>query len=124
MLDALKAKGIEGIKFEVWETTPESGVFAGRHCSGIVCNITDPEQFRPVAFGIRLIESLVEIHGSTIEARLYPTVANPTGSNHLDRLTGVSHAFEAIMNGTLLPQTQIALLWESMVAQDLIYSIC
>ncbi|MCU0375977.1 MAG: DUF1343 domain-containing protein [Chitinophagaceae bacterium] len=123
MLDAISTKGIEGISFEEWKTTPAWGIFAGQQCSGVVCKITNPELFKPVAFGFRLIESLAEVHGPILQPRHYPTVANPTGEFHLDRLTGVRHALKGIVNGTLLPQTKVAGLWQSMVAADLIYGI-
>jgi len=121
LLEVILYKGVEGIAFEEIVSKPDWGVYASQECSGIKCQITNPELFRPVAFGITLINSMVELHGAFVQPRLYPTLANPTGQHHLDKLTGVRYAFEAIIDGSLLSQTKVAGHWQTMVAPDLIY---
>ena len=122
MLDAFCGKAIEGVLMEEITVMPEWGVYAGQNCSGLKFRIVEPEVFKPVAFGVQLIQIMAKIHGSLLQPRLYPTVANPTGKHHLNRLLGVPNAFDGIVSGNILPETRIARLWQNMVAPDLLYN--
>ncbi|HMX78049.1 MAG TPA: DUF1343 domain-containing protein, partial [Chitinophagaceae bacterium] len=68
-------------------------------CKGIHLTVTDSEKFTPVASGLQILQLLISLYPNHCKERPYPTVANPTGANHLDRLTGVRNSFEKLKSG-------------------------
>lgn len=68
--------------------TPSLPPHAGERCAGVAITIRDATAFLPVAFGMRLVRAVLELHPAEVHGRKYPTAANPTGEDHLARLVG------------------------------------
>lgn len=105
---------------------PEWGLHAGEVCQGLQFSITDTKNFRPVETGLQLLQLIISLYPEQCKERLYPTIANPSGSGHLDKLTGVHHSFEKIKNGeltytTLQPTDPIAIVWKEIIQPYLLY---
>ncbi len=111
----------KGIAIEIISFTPEWGIYAGELCHGLRFEVTDEESFRPVAFVLLLIKTLIQLYPLNVAERLYPTLANPTGKNHLDRLTGVHLAFEKIKD-EVFPDTNVNPGWSEAIRPYLLYN--
>ena len=96
---AMDAAIVKGVSVETVTFTPEWGLYAGELCNGLRFSVNDARSFRPVAFGICLIQQLMHLYPDLVKPRLYPTVANPSGENHLDRLVGIKDAFTKLKSG-------------------------
>ncbi|NLR77330.1 exo-beta-N-acetylmuramidase NamZ domain-containing protein [Chitinophaga eiseniae] len=71
--------------------TPVEGKYAGKPCNGVMLHITDPASFLPVATGWLLIKIIKTLHPTNFQWAPYPTHVNPTGTKHLDLLSGISN---------------------------------
>jgi uncharacterized protein YbbC (DUF1343 family) len=111
----MKSVSIEAVTF-----TPDWGLYAGEACNGLRFAITNPNIFRPAAFGIYLIQQLMHLYPDQVKPRLYPTVANPSGENHLDRLVGIKDAFLQLKNG-FEPEVNIDEQWAGKIGPWLMY---
>ena len=101
---------------------PNSGLHAQKECKGIRFSITDSENFKPVATGLQILQLLINLYPVDCKERLYPTVANPTGENHLDRLTGIKNSFEKIKSGNFFNEKfWDGRQWESVIKPYLLY---
>ncbi|HRD09001.1 MAG TPA: DUF1343 domain-containing protein, partial [Saprospiraceae bacterium] len=99
--------------------TPSWALYEGVHCNGISIDIHKP-LVNAVSLGFRLLQCIAEHHHEELMTRPYPTLANPTGNEHLDRLTGVSHFYDNLMKG-ILPSTNIADDWYEKIKGYMIY---
>ncbi len=100
--------------------TPQWGQYAGEACHGIHLKVEDENIFRTVHTAISLIRVILRLYPTLATERLYRTIANPTGSGHLDKLLGVADAFNKIKNEeTIL--TAVADEWYAMIQDYLIY---
>jgi uncharacterized protein YbbC (DUF1343 family) len=99
--------------------TAAAGPYAGLYCRGLLLQVTDAEAFTPVQWGLQLLAALVRHHPNELRERPYPTVANPGGMGHLDRLLGQPQAFAHLLRGgtwhTAVPQ------WAGLVGPYLLY---
>jgi uncharacterized protein YbbC (DUF1343 family) len=109
-----------GISFYPVAFTPKWGMYAGQTCYGLRFSITQPSVFKPVAFGIRLLSIILQCYPTLAIPRLYPTVANPAGKQHLDRLLGMANAYNKLKAGEL-PSTQAAGEWIHAMTPYLLY---
>ena len=98
---------------------PTQGIWSGWKCNGIKVNIDEPIH-HAVALGFEILKVLVACHRSELAPRPYPTLANPSGHNHLDRLTGVYHFYDLLLNNKL-PATNIAAAWMDIIKPCLLY---
>lgn len=98
---------------------PTQGVWAGLECKGIKVMIDQPIP-DAVALGFEILKVLLACHRSELMPRPYPTLANPSGHNHLDRLTGVHHFYDMLLNNEL-PDTHIAVEWMDRIKPCLLY---
>ncbi len=112
---------IAGINATSHTYTPAWGLYAGENCEGIRFNITDDKLFRPVYTGLRLLQLLKQLYPAELKERVYPTAANPTGSGHLDRLTGVYHAFQKMETGELVSAAAHTGNWKEKISPFLLY---
>ncbi|NLU93297.1 exo-beta-N-acetylmuramidase NamZ domain-containing protein [Chitinophaga sp. Ak27] len=81
--------------------TPVEGKYAGMPCNGVMLHVADTTSFRPVATGWLLVKIIKTLHPTNFEWAPYPTHVNPTGTKHLDLLSGISNS-EALFE-TALP---------------------
>ena len=115
---AFTQKNCAGIICKPYSYTPAEGLYAGQNCNGLEFFITGDENFRPVATGINLLQTIIAMYPHHVKERLYTTRANPSGYAHLDKLLGVQHAFMKIKNGEI----NIAVKnWNNVIDPFLLY---
>jgi uncharacterized protein YbbC (DUF1343 family) len=100
---------------------PGDSLYRNEKCHGLALNLTDPNKFRPVAFGIDLISVLFKLYSHQLKERLYVTNVNPIGGGHLDKLLGVRNAFESLKNGQAI-KTDVSQIWLSEITSFLLYN--
>jgi len=112
---------LPGIKSTAITYIPSHGLYAGEKCQGLKFILTDHHLFTPVKTGLQLLQCIISLYPGQCNERLYPTVANPTGKGHLDKLTGVHRSFEKIGEGeipsTILQQKD----WKEIISPYLLY---
>jgi uncharacterized protein YbbC (DUF1343 family) len=86
---------------------PQGSVYAGEACHGLFFKVSDPLLFRPVRTGLRMMNYFSIAYPQHLQEQAYPTVANPSGRQHLDRLLGVQGAFQRFCNGSFLSDADI-----------------
>ncbi len=114
-------QGVDGMTATPISYTPEWGLYAGERCNGMRFAITDEALFRPVQTGLGLLQLLKKSYPAELKERLYITVANPTGTGHLDRLTGVKDAFYKIETGELAMAAAFTDQWKERITPFLLY---
>jgi len=72
--------------------TPEHSKYKGQLCNAVHLKVHDNISFRPVLIGMICIKLIKTLHPEQFEWATYPTSVNPTGKNHLDKLTGISNS--------------------------------
>ena len=116
------ALNLFGIKANPVHFTPNEGMYKDTECKGLKFSITNTEAFRPVHTALQLIRLIQKLFPQHCQPRKYPTVANPSGENHLDRLTGVLHSFEKTATGEIekekfwTPDS-----WNAAISSSLLY---
>lgn len=58
-------------------------------CSGVKMQVREPAFFQSVSFGLLLTRLVKQLYPQAFEWRAYPTLVNPTGKHHLDKLLGM-----------------------------------
>lgn len=99
-VEVARAVSVPGITVLPWTFTPRTGPHAGVPCAGVRLGFADermPEMnettviardYRPVALGLALLMAVSLVHDGAFTWAPYPTVANPSGHDHLARLLG------------------------------------
>jgi uncharacterized protein YbbC (DUF1343 family) len=67
--------------------------YANELCKGIELVVTDKHNFKPVRTGLSLLNCLMNLYPHEVKPHLYKTVANPSGADHLDKLTGIANTW-------------------------------
>ena len=111
---------LKGINSSVVSFKSSFGLYKNEICNGLQLTVTNASIFRPVQTGLQLIKLILSLYPDHCEERSYITRANPSGKNHLDKLTGVQHSFEKIKNGNEL-QIDISSDWEKTIQPFLLY---
>lgn len=114
------------VSMEVIEYTPETGRNAGQVCKGLSFQVHDRSHFQPVFWGCLLIKILKDMHPDQFRWEPYPTLANPTGAHHLNRLLGPigsEDLFNLPMPSFLATITRLTRVsdWSSQVKNHLLY---
>ncbi len=112
---------LPGINGTACHYIPGSGIYAGEKCGGLKWTITDSSAFLPVHTGLCLLQLVKKMYPGELKERLYPTVANPSGKGHLDRLTGVRDSFMKIENGELIKAGRETGHWKQTISPFLLY---
>lgn len=90
--------------------------------SVLLLSASEPRRVRPVALGVALLEAIGATHPREFEWRPYPTAANPSGRDHLDRLVGTPRVREAIDAGRRVPDHVLATGdWDTRAGPILLY---
>lgn len=108
-----------GISIKEVSYVPETGIYSGASCYGLKIAVTDAHSFKPVKTVLQLLHLITRFFPGKCEERLYPTVANPSGRGHLDKLTGIPHSFEKIKTGNI-PSTDVS-DWKETIRPFLLY---
>ncbi len=112
---------LEGIDSQPISYKPISGLYANETCHGLQFSITDTSLFLPVKAGIQLIHLVMSLYPSHCTERFYKTNVNPTGKNHLDKLTGVYQSLDKIKYGQKLETALSDSQWKEVIEPYLIY---
>jgi len=72
--------------------TPTSGKYAQTICKGIHFEVIDPAYFKPVFFGLLLVYMIRAKHPQHFMWTPYKTAVNPSGEDHLSKLSGIQSA--------------------------------
>jgi len=64
----------------------------GKEIKGIRIKVIDPYSYEAVLNGLILLKLIKDLHPTHFKWAPYPTLANPTGNNHLSLLLGVQDA--------------------------------
>jgi uncharacterized protein YbbC (DUF1343 family) len=100
---------------------PLSGLYMNEQCEGLQISVSDTTLFRPVNTGLQLIALLLSLYPGYCTERLYKTNVNPTGKNHLDKLTGVYQSLEKMKNGQVPETTLSHPGWKEIIQPHLLY---
>jgi len=119
LYDAFTQSNQAGVAVMETSYVPESGIHSGLKCYGLKISVSDYHSFKPVETGLQLLHHITRLFPGQCEERLYPTVANPSGSGHLDKLTGVKHSFEKIKSGSII-STDVS-DWKKTIQPFLLY---
>jgi uncharacterized protein YbbC (DUF1343 family) len=121
LLNEFTVLQLPGIKAQVCGYTPNDSLYKNETCTGLKLSVTDANTFRPVLTGLELLGLIINLFPDKCKERLYKTVANPTGKNHLDKLTGVPDSFSKIENGDFVKQHYSAGNWNEVIRPYLLY---
>ena len=81
--------GVTPISFK-----PTESKYKDQLCNGVRFEIKEQTFFQPVSYGLILIRLIKQMYPQSFEWRPYPTLVNPTGQNHLDKLLGIPNSEE------------------------------
>lgn len=117
---------LDDVSLEPVRFTPDTGKWAGVVCNGVRCYVTDKAHFQPVYWGLLLLKLIKDLYPHDFSWAPYPTLANPSGTHHLDKLLGIPNS-EAIFNqsipiflSTISRLTQVQ-EWKNKVNEFLLY---
>lgn len=79
---------LPGVVFETISVIPENYKFKGQDCHGIKFKIININVYKPVTTGMILLATIKSLFQDHFQWTEYPTVANPDGKNHFQKLTG------------------------------------
>ena len=84
----LNQLGMDEVKLRPVSFVPKEGRYAEQRCNGIQLDVIDPRFFKPVYLGMLLVKMVKERYREFAWG-VYPTMVNPDGKHHLDKLLGV-----------------------------------
>ena len=122
MHDAFQALHLPGVSSKPRSYMPTSGLYQSELCHGLELTVSDPLVFRPVQMGLKLIQVISSLYPGYCTERLYKTIANPTGKNHLDKLVGVFQSFDKIKSNQLEDSSLEVLNWKNIMKPFFLYS--
>lgn len=82
--------GLDEIHVTAHSFIPSESKYKGETCNGILIEVKHPESFQPVYFGLMLIRIIKQTYPQYFDWAPYPTMVNPTGKQHLDKLLGIT----------------------------------
>lgn len=82
--------GLDEIHVFAHSFVPSDSKYKGETCHGILIEVKHPESFQPVYFGLMLIRIIKQSYPQGFDWAPYPTMVNPTGKQHLDKLLGIT----------------------------------
>jgi uncharacterized protein YbbC (DUF1343 family) len=122
----LNETGLEDLHVKSCEFTPAEGKYALQRCHGVAFEVTQPHYFQSVTNGLLLIKLIQSMYPQQFSWATYPTHVNPSGKQHLDKLTGLSNS-EALFSLSL-PAFMAAITkharcadWKGQIQEYLLY---
>jgi uncharacterized protein YbbC (DUF1343 family) len=70
--------------------TPQSSKYTNQLCRGVQFHVTDAVRLRPVLSAMIFIKLVKDQHPDAFDWSPYPTLINPSGKQHLDKLLGIA----------------------------------
>ncbi len=125
--NAFNALQLPGVKARPYYFTPTSGKYANEICNGLLFTVEDAAMFRPITMGFFLLHLLFQLYPDKAAPDLYPTNANPTGSGHLEKLTGYRDIWNLLKMDTISFRSLTDKItkvdeWKNEISQFLLYS--
>jgi uncharacterized protein YbbC (DUF1343 family) len=123
IIEAFSSEELAGVDLERVSFSPSIHPYSGQSCRGIRFRIHDPTALRPVALGMHLVRALHAVHPDRLEEARYPTVANPSGEDHLSLLIGDRRVAGGLAHSTgddIISWTGVS-NWRERVSGVLIY---
>ncbi|PCE15391.1 hypothetical protein AUC47_13915 [Microbacterium sp. SZ1] len=119
---AIAAADLPGLAAVPYGFTPLVRDHAGDTCEGVILHVADPDAFRPVRTGVRLLSLLAQLHPGALEERSLMPMPGESDWTPLEKLFGVKNAFAQIVAGEWdAPDALAVLEWADAVASDLLY---
>ncbi|HEX5025155.1 MAG TPA: DUF1343 domain-containing protein [Agriterribacter sp.] len=117
---------IPGLACIPYSYMPMWGKYEKKLCHGLYMQVTDAAAFRPVSTGILLLSVLYDLYPQQLEAAPYPTFANPSGAQHLEKLAGTTAIWHWIKTNPAALKKQLPDLldtaeWRNGVKKYLLY---
>lgn len=78
---------------------PTPSPHAGERCEAVRLVVNDARTFHPVAAGLLLLATVIELNREQFRWANYPTAANPTGQGHFERLIGRADGGDVLEKG-------------------------
>jgi uncharacterized protein YbbC (DUF1343 family) len=116
--DALK---LTHLKTNPCNYIPDDSLYKGKKCYGLELTVTNPLLIRPVATGLILITTMMQLFPSPIAERRYKTHVNPTGTGHLDKLLGIKDSYNLLQKGSAV-STDVSSSWVQEITPYLLYN--
>jgi uncharacterized protein YbbC (DUF1343 family) len=88
LLERLATRPLPGLAAAPDRFVPAIGPHAGNACAAVRLDVVEPMRVRPVTTGLALLADIAALHLAEFGWRTYPTVVNPGGAGHLERLVG------------------------------------
>ena len=123
---ALQAYAVKGLEYATTQFVSTSSKYQGQSCGALVFTVTDFTLFRPVQFGLILLHCLKALYPN-FSWESYPTVANPSGEKHLERLVGIKDCADWFLLdtpaflATITKVSDVAASWTARVRPYLQY---
>lgn len=121
LCEAMNALQLPGVIFSTIQYKAAAPPYTNEICSGVQMRVTNHLQLKAVHTGISMLQTIAALYPRQLQERLYPTHANPSGTQHLDKLLGIRNAFELIVSGTPF-NTEVAEEWHKKIQPYLLYS--
>jgi uncharacterized protein YbbC (DUF1343 family) len=117
---------MDEVDAELIEFIPNSGRYSGQICKGLQFSVHNKSYFQPVFWGCLVIKLIKDLHPGEFSWEPYPTLANPSGKNHLNRLlgpVGSENIFDLPMASFLTHITRLTRVssWNSEISKYLLY---
>ena len=74
--------------------TPLQSKYTGEACGGVQLEIREPAFFQSVSYGLILIRVIKQMYPQFFKWKPYPSLVNPDGTHHLDKLLGIAGSEE------------------------------
>lgn len=97
--ERFNALALAGVVARAERFTPTLAPYAEMQCNAVCLVVSEPRAFRPVAAGLLLLATVIELHRDYFRWAKYPTVANPGGEGHFERLIGRVGIREVLEDG-------------------------
>jgi uncharacterized protein YbbC (DUF1343 family) len=118
--EAFMKQNCEGVTCQIISYKPNEGLYVKEDCRGLEFFISDINSFHPVATGLALLQTIMELYPEFVEERLYKTAVNLEGDGHLDKLLGVKDAFRMLKSKEII-EMDVANFWKRTIQPFLIY---
>lgn len=117
---ALQHLQLQGLNVTLFSFKAAAPPYENEMCNGVQLHITNPQQLNAVHTGISIVQTIAALYPQQLQQRLYKTNANPSGTNHLDKLLGIPNAFEKIQTKQPIPTAVEE--WQQIIEPYLLYT--
>lgn len=105
---------------EIVKHTSTVGIYLNKVCHGLRVIPKNPSGFQSVQYFIKMIQLIDRLFPNQLQERNYLTNVNPTGGKHLDKLLGISDAFQYILKNEVDTSKDMD-QWQKDIAPYLLY---